>query len=90
MIRLLGPPPSQFLKTCDPSICGRLFSAQGDFKFPDLIPSESFNFSNVVPAVLEGEDKRLFIEFVRKMLQWEPECRLTAKELYDDPWLHML
>lgn len=67
-----------------------LLACVGDFKFPDLIPSESFNFSNVVPAVLEGEDKRLFIEFVRKMLQWEPECRLTAKELYDDPWLHML
>lgn len=59
----------------------------GDFKFPHLIPPESFNFSNLVP-VLQGEDKRLFIEFVRKMLRWEPERRLTAKELYNDPWLH--
>ncbi|CAI7636052.1 unnamed protein product [Penicillium palitans] len=78
MIRLLGPPPLEFLKKCDPSIRDGLFSAQGDFKFPHLIPPENFNFSNLVP-VLQGEDKRLFIEFVRKMLRWEPERRLTAK-----------
>lgn len=106
MIRLLGPPPLEFLKKCDPSIRDGLFSAQGtfldiarnmmdtnslaclgDFKFPHLIPPENFNFSNLVP-VLQGEDKRLFIEFVCKMLRWEPERRLTAKELYNDPWLH--
>ena len=59
----------------------------GDFNSPHLIPSEEFNFSNLTPF-LDGEDKRLFIEFVRKMLQWEPERRLSAKQLYDDPWLH--
>jgi serine/threonine protein kinase len=35
-----------------------------------------------------GEDKKLFIEFVRKMLQWLPENRSTAKELLADPWLY--
>lgn len=58
----------------------------GSFKFPGLIPSEEFNFSNVTPF-LHGEDKHLFIGFVRRMLQWEPESRSSAKELYNDPWL---
>ncbi|GLA91415.1 hypothetical protein AtubIFM61612_006265 [Aspergillus tubingensis] len=86
MIRLLGPPPSRFLNKCDPCMRDGLFSAQGTFKFPELIPSEGFNFSNMTPF-LHGEDKRLFIGFVRRMLRWEPECRSSAKELYDDPWL---
>ncbi|OJI91261.1 hypothetical protein ASPTUDRAFT_916069 [Aspergillus tubingensis CBS 134.48] len=86
MIRLLGPPPSRFLDKCDPCIRDGLFSAQGSFKFPGLIPSEGFNFSNVTPF-LHGEDKHLFIGFVRRMLQWEPESRSSAKELYNDPWL---
>ncbi|OQD98946.1 hypothetical protein PENVUL_c068G07475 [Penicillium vulpinum] len=32
MIRLLGPPPSQFLKKCDPHIRDGLFSDQGGFE----------------------------------------------------------
>ncbi|PYH70577.1 kinase-like protein [Aspergillus vadensis CBS 113365] len=86
MIRLLGLPPSRFLDKCDPCIRDGLFSGQGTFKFPELIPSEEFNFSNMTPFLC-GEDKRLFIEFVRRMLQWEPENRSSAKELYNDPWL---
>jgi len=34
-----------------------------------------------------GEEKALFISFVRRMLQWLPEDRDTAKELRKDPWL---
>ncbi|KAJ5542825.1 kinase domain protein [Penicillium sp. DV-2018c] len=86
MIRLLGPPPPQLLSKCDPGIRDSLFSSQGTFKFPHLLPSEEYNFPNLTP-VLHGEDKRLFIEFVRKMLQWEPERRSSAKQLYNDPWL---
>ncbi|EHA18361.1 hypothetical protein ASPNIDRAFT_124073, partial [Aspergillus niger ATCC 1015] len=87
IIRLLGPPPSQFMNKCDPHIRNDLFSPQGTFKFPELIPSEESNFSNMTPF-LQGEDQRLFIDFVRKMLQWEPERRSSAKEIYNDPWLY--
>jgi hypothetical protein len=58
----------------------------GEFKFPELIPSEDFTFSHLTPF-LQGEDKRLFIEFARKMLRWLPEERATARILYNDPWL---
>lgn len=36
---------------------------------------------------LEGEEKRLFLGFMQKMLQWLPEKRNAAGELYHDPWL---
>lgn len=36
---------------------------------------------------LEGEEKEVFLAFLRKMLQWRPEDRQSAKELLKDPWL---
>jgi serine/threonine-protein kinase SRPK3 len=38
---------------------------------------------------MEGENKVMFVCFVRKMLQWRPEDRKMAKELLEDPWLTM-
>ncbi|KAL4899207.1 kinase-like domain-containing protein [Aspergillus multicolor] len=37
---------------------------------------------------LDGENKELFLQFVRRMLQWRPEDRKTAKDLLSDPWLN--
>ncbi|KAL2044438.1 hypothetical protein N7G274_003143 [Stereocaulon virgatum] len=87
MIGLLGPPPRELLDRADSAVHSDLYTTQGEFKYPRLIPSEDFNFSNLT-LFLKGEDKRLFIEFASKMLQWLPEERLTAKELYNDPWLN--
>lgn len=39
---------------------------------------------------LEGENKKMFMQFMRKMLQWDPEERLSAGELLMDPWLNKL
>ena len=39
-------------------------------------------------TVLGGEDRDLFLRFMRKMLQWEPEKRSTAAELAQDEWIH--
>lgn len=37
---------------------------------------------------MEGGDKRMFIEFVKRMTKWNPDERSTAKELRRDPWLY--
>lgn len=57
----------------------------GEFKHKDLIPN-GVNLSDSVLSI-EGEDKEQFLTFVRKMLQWLPEKRLSAKELLEDQWL---
>jgi serine/threonine-protein kinase SRPK3 len=40
-----------------------------------------------IETALAGEDKKRFMQFMRKMLQWDPDDRSTAKELLKDPWL---
>lgn len=39
---------------------------------------------------LEGENKEMFLRFVRKMLRWDPEERQSARELLTDLWLTSL
>lgn len=51
----------------------------------ELIPTDLSLAESVTS--LEGEEKRLFLDFARKMLQWLPEDRKTAKELLQDTWL---
>lgn len=38
--------------------------------------------------VLAGRNKVMFLEFVKGMLVWRPEDRMTAWELLEDPWLN--
>jgi serine/threonine-protein kinase SRPK3 len=39
---------------------------------------------------LQGEEKIIFLQFIRKMVQWVPEDRKSAKELLKDPWLDFM
>ncbi|KAJ9198984.1 hypothetical protein DTO021D3_8558 [Paecilomyces variotii] len=64
---------------------GPFFNSEGEFMHKDLIPTD-VSLEGLVYS-LEGDDKQLFLNFVRKMLQWLPEHRKTAKELLEDPWL---
>ena len=36
---------------------------------------------------MEGESKERFLVMMRKMLQWEPSKRSSAKELAEDEWV---
>ncbi|KAJ5254496.1 hypothetical protein N7497_003127 [Penicillium chrysogenum] len=59
----------------------------GDFLAPDLltdqIPLEGRE------TTLEGSvEREAFLRFMRKMLQWEPGNRSSAKELAEDEWIH--
>ncbi|QSS54231.1 protein kinase [Histoplasma capsulatum var. duboisii H88] len=84
MINLLGPPPASFIAQ------GGLrdkFFCEGDFRFKNLltehVPLEERETS------LKGEDERAtFLSLMRKMLQWEPSKRSSAKELAEDEWIH--
>lgn len=57
----------------------------GEFRNKEVIPS-GVSLDDTVTC-LEGEQKVQFLTFARKMLQWLPEDRKTAKELVEDPWL---
>jgi hypothetical protein len=49
------------------------------------IPTK-FSLENSISKI-SGEDKRMFLTFVKRMLKWEPKDRSTAQDLLDDPWL---
>ena len=51
----------------------------------DLIPTDVRLEGSVL--ALDGEAERLFLDFVRKIFQWLPEERKTAKGLIEGPWL---
>nr|VWP02166.1 Chitin synthase export chaperone [Ganoderma boninense] len=74
MVALLGPPPADFLARCTMAELGQFFDKQGK--------------ETLSETILEGEDKALFLAFVRKMVRWDPGERASAKELLRDPWLN--
>lgn len=51
----------------------------------DLIPQD-LRIADTV-TVLHGEEKQQFLDFISRMLQWEPEKRSTAKDLLEHPFL---
>ncbi|PQK14430.1 hypothetical protein BB8028_0004g13600 [Beauveria bassiana] len=80
---LLGPPPKDLLTRG--RLASKFFSDQGTYAAGiDLPISTSLEEQE---TLLTGDKKKLFLEFMRKMLQWSPEQRSTAKELFQDAWL---
>ncbi|KAJ5247267.1 hypothetical protein N7468_002250 [Penicillium chermesinum] len=82
MISLLGPPPPSLLAQGD--LTGKFFK-EGNFcagiPVPEYTPLEARE------TTLEGEEKEKFLCLVRKMLQWEPGKRSSARELEEDDWV---
>ncbi|KLJ05563.1 hypothetical protein EMPG_10960 [Blastomyces silverae] len=71
MVALLGPPPVGYLKR-------RTWTSMA------TIPENSLEMSE---EYLEGENKKRFLQFMRKMLTWAPEERYRARELSVHEWL---
>ncbi|PWY95405.1 kinase-like protein [Aspergillus sclerotioniger CBS 115572] len=82
MVAVLGPPPVGFLRKSSRSEL--YWDSLGQWKHTVEIPDNSLEDSE---EYLEGENKEMFMRFVRKMLRWDPEERQSARELLTDPWL---
>ncbi|KAF9480296.1 CMGC protein kinase [Pholiota conissans] len=82
LVGMLRPPPLDLLQKGKRT--AEFFTEEGmwkaDVKVPDMSLENSVEF-------LEGEKKDKFLTFIRGMLQWRPEDRKTAAELFKDPWL---
>ncbi|KAJ5642708.1 kinase-like protein [Penicillium lividum] len=80
MINLLGPPPSSLLT--QGGLRDKFFTIEGKFVII-IAPLEQRE------TTLEGKAEREdFLRFMRKMLEWEPNKRSSAKELAEDEWIH--
>ncbi|EKM75280.1 hypothetical protein AGABI1DRAFT_103042 [Agaricus bisporus var. burnettii JB137-S8] len=83
IISLLGPPPPGFV--AQGTLRSKFFSEQGEFQAGIEIPPHVS--LEQLETNLQGSDKTLFLQFMCKMLQWDPKNRQMAKQLLEDEWL---
>jgi len=100
MIAMMGPPPLELLKHGKRT--AEFFTKDGKQSVLTLnvfklnlvgqwrgeIPLPSATSLEESEENLDGSNKEAFLQFMRKMLQWQPERRQTAKQLLQDPWLN--
>ncbi|KAL3468153.1 kinase-like domain-containing protein [Aspergillus heterothallicus] len=82
MIAIVGPPPKEMIKNS--TYATEFFDSDGNWKGAVDIPPVSLE---KLEGNLEGEQQQLFLQFLRKMLKWQPEKRESARDLLDDYWL---
>ncbi|KAK2786958.1 hypothetical protein FQN53_005904 [Emmonsiellopsis sp. PD_33] len=82
MVAVLGPPPLDFLKQGTNFL--KYWDESGNWR--GLAPIPDINLEKLEQR-LTGDDKDLFLHFVKRMLCWMPEQRPTAEEAIFDPWL---
>ncbi|CAG8233561.1 unnamed protein product [Penicillium salamii] len=82
MIAVLGPPPGDMLQSND--YATKFFDSEGNWRGMAPIPSTTLEQRE---EFLQGAQQQLFLAFMRRMLQWRPEDRSSARELLADQWL---
>ncbi|GAB7322923.1 hypothetical protein MBLNU13_g05463t1 [Cladosporium sp. NU13] len=87
MIALLGPPPTSLLARAN--LSSKFFSEAGIFSAGTPIPPSRplDDRESPLQGEKDKEDREVFLRFMRKMLQWEPETRSSAQELAEDGWI---
>ncbi|KAF3484178.1 protein kinase [Arthroderma uncinatum] len=82
MVALMGPPPLSFLQRSEK--CRKYWDAEGRWIAATPIPEQSLDARE---GRLEGEDHKLLLDFLSKILKWLPEERASAQELISHPFL---
>jgi len=84
LVGLLGTPPNGF--TMQGQRRRNFFDDHGELLpiIHELIPQTSLEDTI---SHISGEEKREFLRFMRRILQWAPEDRPTATELLQDPFM---
>ncbi|CAN9335049.1 unnamed protein product [Alternaria alternata] len=85
MVERLGMPPLEY--TQSNHMTKKVFDKQGHWTGGSkgvTIPKISLEER---VSVLKGEEKELFLDFIRSMLRWRPEDRKSATELLKHPWM---
>ena len=83
MVAVMGLPPVDYLQRTETS--WEYFDHTGTWKGGVEIANTSLEDSE---EQLSGDNKALFMDFMRKILQWVPEKRQSARQLLDHPWLN--
>jgi len=85
MTAFLGPPSKDLLRRAN--LGASYFTSEGDLLRSHGSVADALSLENSLMSFV-GEEKTLFLAFLRKMLRWAPEERASAQELLRDPWLN--
>ncbi|KAG5970242.1 hypothetical protein E4U56_007940 [Claviceps arundinis] len=83
MVRILGPPPLDFLRRSPKS--QKYWDDAGNWKGVVPLPPPA-TLESLVTS-LQGKRKDEFLDFIRGVLQWEPEKRLSTGHAWNHPWI---
>ncbi|PKY07214.1 protein kinase [Aspergillus campestris IBT 28561] len=84
IITLLGPPPSSLLT--QGGLSDKFFSDDGNFRTNSLL-KDPVSLEQRENTLVGEPEREAFLRLMRKMLQWEPGKRSSAKELAEDEWI---
>lgn len=84
MVALVGPPPTEFVRRSETT--EQCFDSRGDWIAHHEAPVPPVSLETLETRLV-GEEKELFLGFIRSMLKWMPEERKTAKQLLEHPFL---
>ncbi|KAL1872036.1 hypothetical protein VTK73DRAFT_1704 [Phialemonium thermophilum] len=84
MVALLGSPPSDFVRRS--TTTEQCFDPRGGWVAGEKAAVPDVSLDSLEKR-LSGQEKYDFLRFMRSMLRWLPEERITAKDLLEDPWL---
>ncbi|PIG83706.1 hypothetical protein AARAC_011782 [Aspergillus arachidicola] len=82
-IGYLGPPPLEIIQKSP--LFQTYFDSKGNWISESPIPKSSLE--ELVTTIPPGEEKDQFLRFIRKILTWDPEKRVTSIEVVPDEWL---
>ncbi|ERS98532.1 CMGC/SRPK protein kinase [Sporothrix schenckii ATCC 58251] len=82
---LLGPPPKAFVERS--SACAQYWDADGHWHGPVPLPPAKPLADRVTADVGDAKQKALFVDCLECFLQWLPDERLKAAQIYFHPWL---
>ena len=102
MVHYLGPPPRDLVSRSDlgdsffdiegmtlprPVVSYCSVNTQIRVGKVRSLPSPTFKLIWELEENLSGEEQQQFLDFIKSMLCWLPEERLSARELLEHPWL---
>ncbi|KAF2212267.1 hypothetical protein CERZMDRAFT_112004 [Cercospora zeae-maydis SCOH1-5] len=79
-ISVLGHPPLWMIQESQNPFVASLFDAEGCWRSDISIPH--FSLEDWVTTIPEGEDKKRFLRFIRRILVWDPMQRATSSDVF--------
>lgn len=84
-ISLLGPPPAWMIAQSGKEAIESFFNEQGDWIGEPPISEASVE--EFVTALEPGDQRDKFLDFIKRILVWDPAQRGQSAELFSHEWL---